>query len=319
MDRITCEVVRIHKANRNVTTIFRTDTWNQQIVTSWEIFNVETSGLIGKLASARAFAGKAKVANSFDALVNERHPFQFAGRAILEQEAVTRLIVDEFPCAVPFVKIFFGSRFAGNEVGHFVKGEKIVAVVDRLVADADSGHEVLKVIWSALNENIWRVEQVSVDVVRENFFVAVEDDFLLVIGRGAESDDNAVNVSLLSGFAVPTKSSVSKINVNAVIEQRTPESGNRIALADRIGRHERGVNIFTGRKVSGFLVPAGNVVEVASVLPAVENGVEVGFLRGVHDTSPDEGRVADDVIDAGRDVLPVDSQRIALVNVGIAF
>ena len=67
VNRIRRQRIFVHEANRDVTTIFGTDTRNQQIVTGWEIFNVETSRLVGKLASARAFAGKAKVANSFDA------------------------------------------------------------------------------------------------------------------------------------------------------------------------------------------------------------------------------------------------------------
>lgn len=114
----------------------------------------------------------------------------------------------------------------------YIEGEKIIAVVNGLVTDTDSGHEVLKVIRSAFDENIEGVKQVGIDVVRDNFFVAVEDNFWLVIGRGTESDDNAVDVSLLSGFAVPAKSSVSKVDVYAVVEQRMPESGNRVALAD---------------------------------------------------------------------------------------
>ena len=105
---------------------------------------METSGFVGKLASARALAGKPKVTNIFDAPVNERHPFQFIGRTILEQETVTRRVVDKFPRAIPFVKIFFGSRFAGNEVVHLIESEKKIAVVDRLVADADSGHQRLR-------------------------------------------------------------------------------------------------------------------------------------------------------------------------------
>ena len=75
MDRITCKVVRVHKTNRDVATIFGTDTRNQKIVTSWEVFDVETGRLVGKLASACAFTGKPKVTNIFYALIDERHVF----------------------------------------------------------------------------------------------------------------------------------------------------------------------------------------------------------------------------------------------------
>ena len=83
---------------------------------------------------------------------------------ILEQETITRLVVDKFFRPVPFAKIFFSKRLASNEVVHLVEGEQIIAVVDRLVADADSGHVVLKVIRAAFDKNIGRVKQISVDV-----------------------------------------------------------------------------------------------------------------------------------------------------------
>ena len=75
MDRITCKVVRVHKTNRDVATIFGTDTRNQQIVTGRKVFDVETGRLVGKLSSACAFTGKSEVANIFDALIDEWHVF----------------------------------------------------------------------------------------------------------------------------------------------------------------------------------------------------------------------------------------------------
>ena len=56
---------------------------------------------------------------------------------------------------------------------------------------------------STLDKNIFRVEEISVDILREDFFVAVEDDFGLVVRRRTEADDDAMNVSFLVGFAVP--------------------------------------------------------------------------------------------------------------------
>ena len=118
-------------------------------------------------------------------------------RTILDQETITRLVVDKFPCAVPFSEIFLRKRLALDEVGHFVECEEKIAVVDRFVANADSGHETLKVIRAAFNENIGSVKQIGVNVARDNFFVAVEDDFGLGIWHGTESDDDAVDVRLL--------------------------------------------------------------------------------------------------------------------------
>ena len=88
-------------------------------------------------------------------------------------------------------------------------------------------------IRSALNENIWGVEEISVDIVRKDFFITVENNFGLVIRCGAETNDDAMNMSLLIRFAIPMKSSVSKVNMN-VVEERLPKSGNRIALTNRV-------------------------------------------------------------------------------------
>ena len=82
-------------------------------------------------------------------------------RTILEQKAITRLIVDEFPRAIPFAEIFFRKRLAVNEFLHFVACEKIIAVVDRLVADTDSRYEVLKMIRATFDKNIGRVKQIG--------------------------------------------------------------------------------------------------------------------------------------------------------------
>ena len=83
-----------------------------------------------------------------------------------------------------------------------------------------------------------------------------------------------------------------------VVEERTPKRCNRIALTNRVGADEGGAKILPASEVGGFLGPRGNIIEVAGVLPAVENAVDVGFLRGVHDSRAHERRITDDV---GRD------------------
>ena len=299
-------------------TILGADGRNQQIIAGRKIFDVKSGRFVDKLASAHAFAGKSEVANIFDAQIDERHPFQLMWRTILEQETIARLIVDEFPRAVPFAKIFFSKRLASNKFGHFVEGKEIVAIVDRFVANADSRHEILKMIWSAFDEDIGSVKQIGVDVARDNFFVTVEDDFGLGDGCGTETDDNAVDVRLLSRFAVPTESSVSKVNVH-VVEKWTPERGNRIALTNRVSGDKSGAEIFSPTTVSGFFIPAGNIIEVADVLPAVKNRVDVRFLRGVHDSCADEGRVSDDEVWLRTDILPVELKSVAFENVAVAF
>ena len=95
---------------------------------------------------------------------------------------------------------------------------------------------------AALNQNIGRVEQISVDIVRDKLFIAVEDDFWLGIGRGTESDNHAMDVRLLSGFAVPNESSVREVDMISRVEKFFPKSGDSFALRNGICGYKSGAS-----------------------------------------------------------------------------
>ena len=151
-----------------------------------------------------------------------------------------------------------------------------------------------------------------------NIFVAVKDDFGLRIVLGTETDDNAVNMRLLSRLAVPTKRPMRKIDMN-VVEKRFPKRGDRIPLTNRVRRYKCGAKILAASKVGGFFVPSGNIIKVARVLPAVKNRVDVRFLRGVHDTRPDKRRIAYDVVWFGTNIFPVKLKSVTFMNVRVTF
>ena len=69
-------------------------------------------------------------------------------------------------------------------------------------------------------------------------------------------------------------------------------------------------------KIGGLLEPATNVVKIFYLR---ENILHVRFLRGGLISEADKRRVADYVVDFGRDGCPVDFQCVAFANVGVTF
>ena len=106
------------------------------------------------------------------------------------------------------MKIFCGGRLALNEVFHFFGREKIIAVVNGLVADTDCGHVVLNMIRAALDKNIFAVDKISIDIGGDNLFLAVENDL-------AEADNDAMNMRHIIRIAVPTESSIGEVDMIA--------------------------------------------------------------------------------------------------------
>ena len=119
----------------------------------------------------------------------------------------------------------------------------------------------------------------------DDFFVAVEDKFCLVIVRGAEADDNPMHVRLLRGFAVPNESAVREVDMIICAEKIFPKGEDGFALSDRVGGDESGASGRITHKIGGFLVPGGNVVEI---LDFRENFLHIGFLRGSLISEADE-------------------------------
>ena len=174
----------------------------------------------------------------------------------------------------------------------------------------------MKVFWTTFNQNIGRVEQICVNVAGDDFFVAVEDNFGLWIGRGAETDNHAMNMRLLSGFAVPNERSVREIDMIFRREDIFPKRGDGFALRNGISSDKSGAAGRIAHKISGFHVPGGNVVEI---LDFGENFLHIGFLRGILISETDERRVADDKIGLRTNFLPISLQSVGFDDVRVGF
>ena len=119
-------------------------------------------------------------------------------------------------------------------------------------------------------------------------------------------------------LARPLKSLMNKIHDNALAEKIFPKRRHGDPLTDRICGDER-AGSFVVNEIGGEFVPRDDVIEVAAPLDARENSIKVGFLFTRTKTPADKRRVADNIINIGREFLPSDAQRIRLMNVGVTF
>ena len=69
----------------------------------------------------------------------------------------------------------------------------------------------------------------------DDFFTAVENNFGLGIGGGAEADNDAVDVRHIFRIAEPFEGAVGEVDMNAVVEKAFPERADAVALTDGIG------------------------------------------------------------------------------------
>ena len=105
------------------------------------------------------------------------------------------------------------------------------------------------------------------------------------------------------------KGAVSEVDVHR-LKKFAPNRSNLLALHNAVGRYEGGAGVIALHEFGGFIKPAGDVVEL---LVVERGGVEqVGFLLSGLKGVADEGRVADNVVDAARHKsVPVERKRIA--------
>ena len=107
-------------------------------------------------------------------------------------------------------------------------------------------------------------------------------------------------------------------DVPTCVEEWAEQCGYWLALRYRVGRHERKFASWMVLEViSGFLVPARDVVEVSGVVFAPDD-LQVFLLVCCLEVLPDEGRIpcAVDFVSFGNDVGPVGAQRVAYMDVG---
>ena len=116
---------------------------------------MKASWFIGYLLRAWAFAGKTEFAHSLYTFHAFGHLEKFALSAISKPKTKSLFAVDKFFRALPRPEILLGQRLLLYEVIQLFFRKEIVAVINGLVADADSGH-IANRLGAAFDINIWR-------------------------------------------------------------------------------------------------------------------------------------------------------------------
>ena len=158
--------------------------------------------------------------------------------------------MEKLLCAVPFSEIRLGSRFFLEECFHFFLGKKVVAVVNRLIANAESWN-LTEWLASALDKNVCGIYQVGVNVRDMLALSTREDGAAFCCAIIAEADDDTMHMGFLLALAVPDECAVGEIDMDARGEQRFPENRDGIALRNRVRRDESRMDACTFHVVSG--------------------------------------------------------------------
>ena len=129
---------------------------------------------------------------------------------------------------------------------------------------APFGHfwEALRRFAAILDEDVRRVKQVSVYVLSNDDFIAVENFFNRRVEVGKTNND-AMNGGDVGTFARPFESSVCEVNSDAFAEEIFPHDTDAFALHDRICRQKRARNFGSVNEIGGFAVSSGYVIEFA--------------------------------------------------------
>ena len=254
------------------------------------------------LAVGRAL--KSIFSAKLDALINGFKLANFGGRGVDQPQAITKLAVDKFFGADKPLNKFFGGRLALYEVGIIFRLNDECAAVGRTIAGGHVRHGA-KRQGAALDKNRLAVKQIEVDVLRDDKIFARENFLGLGIGRGAEPDNDAVDVRHVGAFALPTKSPVREVNMNvATAENKFPNVESLLALRNGVCADERATDGVAAHELGDLEIPTGDVINLAGFFMGLavldEQTLHVSLLRLALIGVADERRIADDVVKMAR-------------------
>ena len=220
------------------------------------------------------------------------------------------------------MKVLLSRGLFRKERRLLLRCEQIVAAINRLRADTDSGH-VRQRLASVPDESVGRVLQIGVEPRNGNpVFVRIGRRMIeerLVPRFAGEPDDDAEHVCLVRSLVVPPERVVREVDVDTQVVQGFPEVGDLLALTYRVGRDQGAARALPLREPRGLHVPGPAVVDVARVLRAVEDLKEFGLLLLGLVAGPKERRVAHEVREViGEHLGPIGLEGVALMEVAKA-
>ena len=130
-----------------------------------------------------------------------------------------------------------------------------------------------------------------------------------------------MDMSLYICLTVPAECAVRKINMNTLRKQVFPEYSYLFTLRDRVSGNQSRTNRCTYHKISGFLVPTGNIVKIAIVFHSVKNSKDIFFLLCWHKSCTYKRRITHNIrqLICRNNLLPIQPQSIPLNDISISF
>ena len=170
------------------------------------------------------------------------HSLDLCGRRIDKPKTITRLVVDKlFGADKPLDKPFrFG--FLAYEIFVLVRLDNQVPAIGRPVACGHQGNFAQRV-FAAFHKDVWRIHQVGVDVLCRYCFTIGQEYPLggsyrsrrSLQGDSGKTDNHAVDMGLLFGFAIPAEGAVGKVYLQVEpFEQGFPNACHLLSLRDAI-------------------------------------------------------------------------------------
>lgn len=145
---------------------------------------------------------------------------------------------------------------------HFFLCEQIIPAINRLIANSDF-RNVAKRFIPTFDKHIIHIQQIAVDIVNNLRMSSRIQHFFFGIRSTAESDNHAMNMRFLAGFAVPSKCAIRKVNVYSCLKQWFPEVRNTFPLRNRICGHKCAANRRIAHQVACLLIPAAHIIQIS--------------------------------------------------------
>lgn len=320
---IADDCFRSDKSNRDVSPPFGGNARDHNEAPLGHVFDVKSGRCVGEFPGPGADAGEPEFLDRRHSLDHFRHRAEFVGRAVSEPETPAFPTVDELLRPEPAPEPLLRLRFDLDEGIALFGREKVVAIVDRLIPDADLGY-VAQRLAPVHHDRIVPLHEVRADVLRDRhgricLVPLVVVDALRARGLAeTEADDDDVDVRLAAGFALPRERPVCEKDLRTPAEKFSPENPDLLPLADAVRGDEADGGFRVLHIVGRLEVPGANVVEQADVLQPLRDRFHFGPLLGTLELGTDERRIPDYVgAFAGRKyVVPVEMQCISVADRG---
>ena len=289
---------------------------------------------LGQFLRGRAFACQPERLDRLHPFHHLGHGAQLCRRAVAQPEAPALVAVEEFIRAQPAPEPPGTARLLRYEGIAFFGGEQVVAVVNRLVTNADF-RDCTNRFATAWQHHVRRIDQIGVDVLRGHGQRLAFDVLVFVERRvgafvQAEADDHAVHCGFAFGLVAPAEGAVRKVDVYALGQQPAPKYAHLLALGDAVGGHkgaagpcrlDPGSGHHRLQVLRGFDIPGRHKIQQASVVDAVEGQARVFALDVAHKLGAHKRRVAQHIAAALRwqHIFPIERERIAVHHMRRAF